>query len=163
MIDNLHIRKASITDLASIVAIYNEAIEAGGATADTHKFTVDERKNWFAQFNDVHPIYVAEIKNLVVGYCYLSPYRKGRQALRNVAEISFYIHYNFHGKGIGSALLNQVLGSSHHQHFIAILLEENKPSIGLLKKFDFTQWGHFPNIAQFENESCGQVIYGLSL
>jgi len=163
LIANLHIRKANTADLVSIVAIYNQAINAGGATADISAFSVDERREWFTQFNNDYPIYVAENNEQVIGYCYLSPYRKGREALKKVAEISFYIDYDFHGKGVGSALLQHAIKSANHHHFLAILLDTNQASIRLLKKFGFTQWGHFPNIAQFGNNTCGQVIYGLTL
>ena len=36
----------------------------------------------------------------------------------------------------------------------------NWDSIGLLKKFGFEQWGHMPNVADFDGAECGHVYLG---
>ena len=91
----MKIRFANIADLPGIVDIYNQAIRSRCATGDMEKFGVDERIEWFEKFNnDEYPIYVAEVDNRVVGYCTL---------MSSVAEISYYLDYSFHGKGIGTA------------------------------------------------------------
>ena len=104
------IRLANTNDLAAIVEIYNQAITSKKATADLTPFTIEERVDWFSQFDVNHyPIYVAEFNNQVIGYATLSPYRNGREALKMVAEISFYLNHNSLGKGIGSALVKHVI------------------------------------------------------
>jgi len=55
------IRLAVLTDLPRIVAIYNQAIAAKNATADTVPFTVEQRLDWFqAHPPDAYPVYVYE-------------------------------------------------------------------------------------------------------
>jgi phosphinothricin acetyltransferase len=161
------IRHAKIDDLPSIVEIYNQAIRSCSATGDMKEFTVEQRLNWFNKFTaDSFPIYVAEINNQIVGYATLSPYRPGRQAMNKVAEISFFLDYSFHGMGLGSLLLNYVINDCKRLGkltLLSFLLDINSESVLLLKKFKFEEWGKFPNIINFDDFSCGHLVYGLKL
>lgn len=161
------IRFANIKDLDAIVNIYNQAIRSTCATGDTKEFCPEERKEWFAKFDENdYPLYVAELQGNVVGYCSISPYRPGREAMSRVAEISYYLDYSQHGKGIGSALMDYAISDCpriEKDSLLAILLDINKQSIGLLKKFGFEQWGYFPNIINLNGKRCGHLVYGLSL
>jgi len=161
------IRHAESKDLAEIVAIYNQAIVNQFATAHMEEFDIQERKDWFGGFSlDKHPLLVAVVQNKVVGYISLSPYRKGRRALSKTAEISFYIHNDFHQKGLGSMLMSEILNSCENlgiRNLLAILIDTNQSSIHLLEKFGFDEWGYYPNVADFEGVICGQLIYGRNL
>ena len=161
------IRLARPEDLSVIVKIYNQAIRSRCATGDMDEFGVEDRQEWFKKFDpDNFPIYVAEIENTVVGYCTISPYRSGRRAMSKVAEVSYYLDYTFHGKGIGSCLLKYIISDCKRigkQSLLAILLDINYQSIGLLEKFNFVQWGHFPGIVNMDGVECGQFVYGLKL
>ena len=99
-------RIATPTDLSAIVAIYNQTIAARNTTADTTPFTVEARLDWFnAHSAGEYPIYVCEADDgQALGWLSLSPYR-GRSALARTAEVSYYVDYACHGKGIGSALM----------------------------------------------------------
>ena len=89
---NPAIRFGKIEDLPAIVDIYNHAIRSGGCTGDLDEFTVQDRINWFEKFNSNNsPIYVITVGNDIAGYGTLSPYRQGRKAMRNIAEISFFL------------------------------------------------------------------------
>ena len=105
MLDN-KIRFAERRDLPFIVEIYNQAIRSNCATGDLTEFSVEQRLVWFEKFDkDVFPLYVVETANRVIGYCSLSPYRAGREAMYSVAEISYYIDYSFQNRGVGAKLL----------------------------------------------------------
>ena len=163
----LTIRFSEITDLPFIVGIYNQAISSKSATGDLNELNVQDRIEWFNKFdNNEYPLYVAEIDNIIVGYCSLSPYRKGRKAMSSVAEISYYLDYSFHGKGVGTILLNYVISDCNRigkENLLAILLDINSPSIGLLEKLNFKKWGHFPDIININGKKCGHFIYGLKI
>jgi phosphinothricin acetyltransferase len=158
------IRFTTPADLPRVVAIYNQAIAARNATADTVPFTVEERLDWFnAHDPQTYPIYVSEQAGQVQGWLSISPYR-GRLALRRTAEISYYVDYGFHGQGIGPALMAHALQDASRigkRVYIAILLEWNTPSIHLLEKFGFEKWGYLPEVAEFDGRVCGQFYYGI--
>lgn len=159
------IRTASIEDLPDIVCIYNQAIKAGRKTGDTEIFSVDERKNWFETHKSHnYPILVAEEENKVIGYLSLSPYRPGRNAFRHTAEVSYYVHFNHHRKGVAASLLQHALDLCRDiglETLIAILLAGNEGSIRLLEKFNFEKWGHLPSVADFDGLKEDHYYYGL--
>lgn len=160
------IRKATIADLPALTTIYNQAIQAR-QTADTVPMSVSDRTPWFeAHQNPKYPLFVATQATAILGYATLSQYRGGRPALRYAVEVSYYIHKDRQRKGTGSLLLSyalQVAKELDFRHAIAILLDTNLPSISLLEKFGFERWGHLPNIAEIDGQTCGHLYYGKGL
>ena len=167
MNNELIIRLANMNDLPSIADIYNQAIRTKSVTGHIEEFSVNDRVEWFEKFTpNEYPIYVAEIKNRIVGYCSLSPYRNGRKAMSKIAEISFYLDYSFHGNNIGTEILKYVILDCKRigkDNLLAILMDLNSQSIGILKKFNFIKWGHFPDIIDINGKKCGHLIYGLKI
>ena len=160
---NLQIRTAVEADLPAITEIYNQAIESRIATADLSAVSLENRRAWLATHNSDYPVFVAEDKGYIKGWCSLSAYRSGRMALRQTAEISYYIHREFHGIGIGSSLIDDVINRCPAlgiKVLFAILLDTNSLSIGILEKFNFEKWGHLPGVADFEGDLCGTFYYG---
>lgn len=161
------IRPATINDLERLTEIYNQAIATKKATADLLPLTAEQRKPWFSQFdNPKTPIFVYEENGTVAGYCYLSSYRPGRQALESIAEISYYVDFAHHQKGIGSKLLEHTIGKAKelgYKNLLAILLSCNSSSIALLKKYGFTPWGTLPDIVYIGDAVYSHYYYGLKL
>lgn len=151
-------------DLASMVEIYNQAIRSGVATGHTEEFAWDKRRIWFKSHHKLtFPIYLIKYEKKVIGYGTLSPYRAGRQAMSNIAEVSFFLHEDYQGKGFGKILLQYIINDCPRvniKSLIAILLDVNKNSVRLLKRFGFQKWGHFPDVIEFPDKTCGQLIYG---
>ena len=148
------VRIAQLSDLETITAIYNQAILAGHRTADTQPFKAEERLDWFNAHSPKHyPLLVAIDENdTVIGYLTISPYREGRKAFLRTAEISYYIHFEHHRKGVASCLMDDALKRCPELNIktlIAMLLATNKGSIGFLKKHGFSEWGRMPKIAEF--------------
>jgi len=162
-----NIREAKTSDLTRLTEIYNQAIVTQNCTCDTQVFTVQERTQWFDEHRmSDFPIFVCETDGKVVGYSYISPYRSGREALRRVCEISYYIDFDYHHKGIGSQLLEHTIHVTREKGFrnvVAILLSCNTGSIALLKKFGFSEWGSMPDIAQFGDDFYSHQYYGKKL
>jgi phosphinothricin acetyltransferase len=163
----MNIRLANKNDLRSINEIYNMAIPTGISTADTEPVTLKERKRWFRKHRpEKYPIFVAERNREVVGWISLGPYRPGRKALRFTAEVSYYIHPDYQNQGIGSKLMSLIIEKAplyNIKTLIALLLEQNKASITLLKKFSFEQWGLMPRAADFNGREDGHLYYGLRI
>lgn len=161
------IRKAKLSDIDRLTEIYNQAINAGYCTCDIKLFTTQERVNWFESHkNERYPIFVYEIDEEPVGYAYLSPYREGRDALNEVGEISYYVDFNYHGFGIAKKLINHTLQAAKelgYSSIIAILLEHNRESVSLLKRFSFTEWGVLPKVARLKDKYYSHLYYGLKL
>ena len=52
----IKIRRAEASDWETIINIFNEAVAAGIATDESKPITVADREEWFAQFDDRHPL-----------------------------------------------------------------------------------------------------------
>jgi L-amino acid N-acyltransferase YncA len=163
----MNIRIAQQEDLPAIVEIYNQAIATKSSTAEIVPVTVQDKTEWFNQhIPEKYPLFVAEVNRTVIGWASLSPYRPGRDAFRHVAEISFYLHDDFQGKGLGTTLIAYVLEKSSDYQFhrlIAMVLDKNTHSIHLLKKFGFERWAYMPDLANFDGQVCAHVYYGLDM
>lgn len=86
--------------------------------------------------------------------------------MRSIAEVSFFLDEANRRKGYGSGLLKRILEVCPKlgiMTLLAVLLDINKESIRFLKKQGFKKWGHFRDIVEFEDKTCGQLIYGLKI
>lgn len=158
------IRLANEIDLPVLTEIYNQAILRGTCNAFTETFEVDDRMGWFvAHQNEHYPLYVYEKDDQVVGFFYFTAYRPGRLAMKGTAEISYYVHEDYQGQGIGSAMMEHALDLAEELEFdtvIAILLSVNEGSLALLRKFDFAEWGRLPDSVQLPSGRCDHLYYG---
>ena len=155
------IREAVAEDLSAIVNIYNAVISEGGYTADLTSFTVKSKKEWFISLKKKKNIFIMTRHNIPLGYFYFSPWREGRDALNSTVELSFYIEKNYRGQGLGNLILRDALqkaAKKNLKYLLAILLDINAASVGLLRKFGFEIRGHLPGIAQLKDKECGQYL-----
>lgn len=161
---NMNIRFSKMEDLERIVEIYNDAIDTKRATADLERITTEDRRQWMIDHTEErYPVYIAEEDGKVVGWCSISPYRKGRRALDRTAEISYYIDFDYHGKGICSRLVEHALKDCKRlgvRNLFAFILGVNERSISLLKKFGFEQWGLIPEAADLDGLICDHCLMG---
>ena len=163
----MEIRIARQEDLPVINTIYNQAVRQRFSTAHLEPVSLEERKAWFVLHDPARfPVFVATLDGEVVGWVSLGPYREDRQALAHVAEVSYYVDEEKHGLGYGSALLEFAINQAADFGFsvlIAILLDKNPASIGLLEKYGFQEWGRMPEIARIDGQKADHLYYGLTL
>lgn len=160
----LKIRYANHQDLNRLLEIYNQAVRSRSSIAITEELTEEWANDWLsAHPENKYPIMVALENDEVVGFISLSPYRKGRDALKYNAEISYYLHKDFHRRGIGSFLMShaiEIAKSLGYHNLIAILFDINIASIRLLEKFGFEEWGRLPKVIDMGNETYDHLYYG---
>jgi len=158
------IRKATPSDLNRINEIHNQAILEKFKCADLTPWTIEQRiKSFEERNNDEYPIYVAEIENTVVGFANLNPYRPGRMALKQTAEISFFVDQNYREKGIAKKLMDYMESVSVTlgiKTLFAIIIDTNDASINLVEKCGYEKWGHLPKVVRFGDVEVGHLYYG---
>lgn len=161
--DLLLIRKSKPEDLQVFTDIYNQAIETARCTCDMKFLTVEDRKEWFNEHqSERYPLYACEYDGKVVGYISLSRY-KPREALDGLAEVSYYLDFDYCHKGIGTKMLNFALEEAKRIGFtaiVAVVLGGNDASIGLVEKCGFELWGRFPKVCNFNGRLDDHVYYG---
>jgi L-amino acid N-acyltransferase len=96
----------------------------------------------------------------VLGWASLSRFSP-RSAYRFTVENSIYIRHDVLGKGIGRALLNDLLERAAGlalQQVIAIICTEHPRSIDLHRRAGFVQVGHLKNVG-FKFDRWLDVVY----
>ncbi|MBA2745035.1 MAG: N-acetyltransferase [Flavisolibacter sp.] len=159
----LQIRIATLSHLPAIVAIYNQAILDGFATADTEIFQTEDKRRWFEEHDAQHPIFVATFNEEVVGWLSLTAYRSGRKALSGVREVSYYVHACHQRKGIADALMHHVYTAAPQigiQYLLAIVISKNTKSISFLSKHHFVEWGRLPSVVDYNGIICDHLYFG---
>ncbi len=109
MSSSVSLRPSADGDLAAITAIYRHHVLHGVASFEEVPPDLDEmvRRRGEILARGL-PYLVAEQSGRVLGYCYASPYRT-RSAYRFTLEDSIYVDAGEVGRGIGRALLRELL------------------------------------------------------
>jgi len=103
------IRDARPDDLPAIRDIYAHHVLHGVATFELDPPSLDEiQARHRALAEQGMPYLVAESGGEILGYCYAGPYRP-RPAYRYTLEDSVYIRHDAAGRGIGRALLAELI------------------------------------------------------
>jgi phosphinothricin acetyltransferase len=140
------IRPVQPRDAEAVRVIYNWAVAHTTATMSTEPRSVEAQLEWIEQHNGMpYPALVAEDADggRVVAYASLSCYIP-REGYRTTAEVSVYVHCDWHGLGIGSALMSSLLMEADRRGFVsllALITDNNEPSLRLHRRYGFTPAG----------------------
>ena len=142
----MRIRLAKVADAEAIRTIYNVEVLESTNTFDMAPRTRGEQEAWILQHSGVHPAVVATEASesgvaglvgangeIILGFGSLSTFRE-RSGYSATAENSLYVDRAQRGRGVGKALLAEllVLASAHGFHsVIARIAGHNETSIGL--------------------------------
>jgi phosphinothricin acetyltransferase len=139
------LRSARAADIEAVTAIYAHHVRHGLASFEIDPPGADEMARRHASVSTLgFPYLVAEVDGLVAGYAYAAPYRT-RPAYRYTVEDSVYIHHEYAGRGIGSALLPALIAACEAagcRQMVAVIGDSaNHASIRLHEKFGFARAG----------------------
>ena len=161
------LRLAHHADLPVIVDIYNSTVASREVTADTEPVSVASREDWFAAHQKAtRPLWVVQDEQgAVAGWMSFSSFY-GRPAYDGTIEVSIYLAEAARGKGLGSWLLQQAMAISPSlgvKTILGFIFGHNQPSLGLFRKFGFTEWANLPRIAVLDEVERDLIILGLRL
>ena len=160
------VRPASGVDAGGILEIYNRAVTETTDTFDLVPRTLDQQLAWIADHAGVHPAVVAvEADGTVLGFASLSPYRP-RPAYATTVEDSVYVAESARGRGIGRALLADLVrvGREHGFHsVVGRIVGHNEVSISLHRACGFTEVGVEREVGRKFNRWLDVVVMQLLL
>jgi phosphinothricin acetyltransferase len=144
------IRAATPADIPIITRIYAEAVLHGTASFEIEPPSQAEMLSRMrALLDGGFPYFVAEDGKKLLGYAYAGPYRT-RPGYRYTVEDSIYVDPAAQGRGVGRALLDQLIAESTRRGFrlmVAVIGDSaHKPSIALHRAAGFHLVGTFENI-----------------
>lgn len=144
------IRPATLADIPAITEIYAEAVHHGTATFELTPPDIAEMTRRFDELRrGGFPYIVATIEDRVAGYAYAALYR-ARPAYRFTVENSVYLAPDSHRRGIGLALLTELIAQCEqrgYRQMVAVIGDSaNAASIGVHARAGFEMTGTLRNV-----------------
>ena len=138
------VRLAGLEDAEAIRSIYNLEVTESTVTFDLVPRSALDQRRWLEQHAGAHPAVVAlDDEGAVVGFGALGPYRS-RPAYSTTVEDSVYVRRDQHRRGIGRALLDELLRLATLHGFHAVIgriVDGHEASIGLHRACGFEMVG----------------------
>jgi L-amino acid N-acyltransferase YncA len=139
------VRDATEDDMDTVCRIYAHHVLHGHASFETEPPTLEEMlRRRAAVLAAGLPYLVAIVDEAVVGYCYATAYRP-RPAYRATVENSVYVAHGLDGRGIGVALMTELLArceAGPWRQMLAVIGDSgNAGSIALHRRMGFEPAG----------------------
>jgi phosphinothricin acetyltransferase len=138
------IRAGVARDARAVAAIYNHEVTESVSTFDTEPRSVAAQRSLIRRRDaGRHPFLVAELDGVVVGYGSLSAYKQ-RAGYRHTVEDSVYVDGAVQGRGVGRALLTELVrlaDAGGHHCVLAFIATPNPASVALHESLGFQPAG----------------------
>ncbi len=143
------IRDATPADAPGLLAIHNEAVRTTTAIWDEAEVDLADRAGWLSDRLDAGlPVLVAEVDGVVAGYASYGPWRP-KSGYRHTVENSLYVLASHHGRGLASALFDELLVRARAaglHRMIAMIESGNRVSIDLHARRGFRVVGQLSQV-----------------
>ena len=143
------IRLAVEGDAEALAAIYRPYVEDSRISfEDVAPDAAEMARRLKGDPAGYHPWFVAEDDGRLLGYAASSPFRT-RRAYRWTVETGIYLASDAHGRGIGRALLSELLQLLERQGYVAAIgaiALPNPASVALHEKLGFTYAGTYRGV-----------------
>jgi phosphinothricin acetyltransferase len=159
------IRLACVDDLPTINAIYNHYVLYSTCTYQLTPETDAARLAWFREHDEAHPVTVAELDGEVVGWASLNAWSP-REAYARTVENSLYVRHDRHRRGIGRALLADLIARArqlYHHTILGGVSAEQAPSLALHEAFGFKRVAYFRELGWKHGEWLDVIFLQLLL
>ncbi|WP_119304287.1 GNAT family N-acetyltransferase [Dongia deserti] len=145
----MDVRDANESDLAAMLAIYNDVVLTTTAIYDYQPRSSEQQLAWFRAKRDQDlPVLVAESDGAIAGFASYGPFRPWPAYLYSV-ENSVYVAADWRGRGIGSLLLPAIIQHAADRGLhtmIAGIDATNEASLRLHRKFGFEPVAQFREV-----------------
>jgi L-amino acid N-acyltransferase YncA len=162
------IRDARPEDLPSVREIYNHYVANSTVTFDELPMTLKALRSKFLHLTKLGmPFIVAESPSgQILGYAYVYPWKE-KAAYRFTVENSIYLGPAATGKGLGRALMAELITRSKAaglKEIIAVIADKGaEASIAMHKNFGFKEIGHMGKVGFKFGRWLGTVLMQKSL
>ncbi len=136
----VQIRLATTADAAAISEIYNKQVTESTHTLDLVPRSIEEQEAWIeARSGGLAVLAAEDADGAVVGFASLSFYRD-RPGYNTSVEDSVYVADGHQGKGIGAALLAELIDTATNRGFHAMfarIVGPQQASVTLHERYGF--------------------------
>ena len=157
------IRDATLADMPHVREIYNHYVANTVVTFDEDAMTLKEWKDKFAWVEKLKMPFLVAISGsgTVIGFAYVSPWKQ-KAAYRRTVEDSIYLGPAATGKGLGKALMKELLArckAAGIKEVLAVIVDKGaEGSIKLHEGFGFVEVGRLGKVGFKFNRWLGTVL-----
>lgn len=160
---DLLIREVQPGDAQAVVAILNPIIEAGVYSALDTPFTVEEERDFIAEFPERGLFYVAEdrLEKEVIGFQTLEPFAPYTHAFDHVAIIATFVDLSVRRCGVGTRLAEVTLRNAKrkgYEKLFTYVRSDNQNALDYYAKLGFRVVGIAEKQAKFGEVYVDEVI-----
>lgn len=162
------IRDAKKEDIKAITDIYNHYILHTTACFSEEAVAEEEMEKqmrWIHSLGCLYIVWEDEASGEVLGFCYAHPWKE-KSAYRKTLETTVYLSPNATGRGIGTQLMETLIGRCRHQGYhvlIADITTGNDASIRMHEKLGFVRKSSFEEVGRKFNQWLGVEDFELIL
>ena len=162
------LRDAVPADLPAIREIYNHYVLNSTVTFDETPMTLAALRKKFAKVAELGMPFIVAVNpsDQILGYAYVYPWKE-RAAYRFTVENSIYLGPASTGKGLGQALLAELVDRSRTasiKEIIAVIADRGADaSIAVHRKFGFKEIGHMGRVGFKFERWLGTILMQKSL
>ena len=162
------IREATPADLPHVREIYNHYVANSTVTFDEDPLSLRELRAKYANLEKLGLPFIVAVSpgGQVLGYAYVFPW-KTKAAYRFTVENSIYLGPAATGKGLGRALMTELIARSKAKglkEIVAVIADKGADaSIALHREFGFTEIGHMGKVGFKFGRWLGTILMQKSL
>ena len=160
------IRLATTDDLPVINDIYNYYVLRSTCTYQLEPEPIEARRAWFDSHpSDKYPVTIGEINGEAVAWGSLSKFRE-RAAYAPSVEASIYVRHDMHRRGIGRALLVDLIQRAKDLGFHTLIggvSADQTASLALQENLGFERVAHFKEVGYKFGQKLDVVFLQLML
>src|SRR5438477_10709601 len=141
------LRVATQDDLKAIMGLYNWAVNQTFATIDSEPLDAEEAQAWWDAHGKRSKLLVSVDETGVIGWARLLPWK---QRGFDVVESLVYVDPVHHGKGIGGAMLDELIKEARGLGYLTIVASiatDNRAGLALYTRHGFGVVGTIKNAA----------------
>jgi phosphinothricin acetyltransferase len=159
-VPRMEIRPATAADLRGIEDIYLHYVATSGCTYQLEPEPFEARERWFERHGGKHPVIVAVEGERMLGWASLSVFN-ARGGYARTVESSVYVHHGAHRRGIGRALMVDLIERADalgHHVIVAGIDAEQEASVALHLSLGFVHAGRLREVG-YKMGRLRDVVY----
>ncbi len=166
MSSDIHIRRASIEDAPSLVAIWQTiAVEKIYSSVD-EPFTIEQQREYLQSLTEREAIFVAEIGGKVVGCQTFDLWARTIHSMSHVAQLGTFVLPEWRGRGIGAQLAEHTLAFARSNGYEKIVIAPRASNTGAQRfysRLGFKPSGCFHRQVKIDGKYDDEILMELFL
>jgi ribosomal protein S18 acetylase RimI-like enzyme len=164
---DIHIRRATVDDAASICKVWEAIVEVKAYSAIDRPFTLNEERSYIQSLSDREGIFLAETaEHQIVGFQTIDLWARHIRSMDHIAQLGTFILREWRGRGLGGQLAANTFTfarSAAYEKLVIFVRASNTGAQGFYKRLGFTACGRLARQVKIASEYDDEILMEMSL